>query len=248
MWVARLVKHVLDFCYPGACAACESSCDGSTFLCPACDAQLLVLERAPACDHCAMPLGQEGAPCPYCEGKGVPHYDRVVRLGVFDDPLRHLIHQLKYHRRWPLAEFLADRLMGQERARGILTQTQVLVPIPLHRLRQVARGYNQADVVARRIGKRCGIPVARPIVRLRQTETQTHLHSRKQREQNLRGAFALIDPKPVAGRHVVVIDDVTTTGATLQAFARALVPARPASLCAMAVALADPLGRDFQAM
>src|SRR5439155_4371835 len=106
----RLLAHMLDFAYPGACAACESSCDGDALLCPDCTAQLNELADAPSCEWCAMPLPAHGAPCPYCFGKGVPHFDRVIRLGIYEHPLKQIIHHLKYHRRWPLGEHLADRL------------------------------------------------------------------------------------------------------------------------------------------
>jgi ComF family protein len=215
----------------------------------ACDAALQELANEPACLSCAMPLPTKGSPCPYCEGRGVAHYDRIVRLGTFHDPLRALIHHVKYHNRWPLAEFLADRLMEQEGVKAILQEGGVLLPVPLHPLRQIARGFNQADVIARRLRSRDKrLRIVNPVLRLRHTETQTHLHSAAQRTENLRDAFGLIRPSSVRGQHVIVIDDVRTTGATLHALARALRPAKPASLSAIVVALADPKGKDFEAI
>jgi ComF family protein len=237
---------LLDFCYPGSCATCAAATDGPAVLCPTCDDQLHRLETAPACRSCAKPLPEPGSPCPHCLGDGLPHYGWVLRLGVFTDPLKGLIHQLKYHQRWPLAEVLADRLLDQERVKSLLSETEVIVPVPLHRLRQIARGYNQAEVIARRLASRCRIPVVRPVLRMRNTESQTNMTSARQREENMRDAFALLTPRGVRGKHVVVVDDVMTTGATLQAFARALRPAKPASLCAIVLAVADPSGRDFK--
>ena len=248
MTLSGLVSRVLDFCYPGACASCAAATAGGACLCPACGERLAKLEAAPACRSCGKPLAEHGAPCPHCLGDGMPHYEWVLRLGVFADPLRHLVHQMKYHHRWPLAEVLADRLLEQERVRGLLSETDLVVPVPLHRLRQIARGYNQAEVAARRLASRCRLPVARPVIRLRNTDSQTRMTSAAQREENLRDAFALVNPKAVRGRHVVVVDDVMTTGATLRAVARALRPAHPASLCAIVLAVADPKGRDFQAI
>jgi len=98
-----ILRHVLDFCYPGVCACCDADAPGGAVLCADCDAHLREQSSAQACENCAMPLATEGAPCPYCLGKGVPWFERIIRLGVFDDPLKHLIHQMKYHRRWPLA-------------------------------------------------------------------------------------------------------------------------------------------------
>jgi ComF family protein len=243
-----LVSQVIDFCYPGRCAACKAAVEGAAMLCPACNDELRKLETAAGCTWCGRPIPEVGAPCPHCLGDGIAHFDRVLRLGVFAEPLKHLIHQMKYHRQWGLAEDLAERLLAQERVKGMLGETDVIVPVPLHRLRQVSRGYNQAEVMAKRLVRRRNIRIARPVVRLRHTESQTEMTSVQAREDNLRDAFGLVSPKRVKGMHVLVVDDVMTTGATLRAVARALRPAKPASLSALVLAVADPRGRDFQSI
>jgi ComF family protein len=239
-----LLKDAIDFCYPRRCARCEATSAGP-FLCDGCDADLRQLEQRAACERCAKPLGGPGGACPYCEGDGLPPFDRVVALGAFRDPLRHLIYAAKYHGRWPVAEQLADRLLEQEPVKGLLSDVDCLVPVPLHRLRQMARGFNQSEVIARRLARQAGLRVERPVVRLRHTETQTHLHSRAKREENLKDAFGLVDRWSVRDRHVAIVDDVMTTGATLQSLARTLRHAEPASLSAVVLAVADPLGQDF---
>jgi len=236
----RLLRDVVDLCYPPTCAACQAFCGEAGELCGGCSAQLQTLESTPACDLCGRSLAYPDAPCPHCLGLGISHYDRVVRLASFDPPLRLLVHRFKYHGHWPVGEMLADRLLGSERAKGLLSEADCLLPVPLHRLRQFVRGYNQAHVVAQRLGRRCNLPLADAVARHRYTQTQTHLHSRRQRMRNLKDAFVLKDPDQIRRRHIVVIDDVMTTGATLQILARALRPARPASLSAIVVAVADP--------
>jgi ComF family protein len=245
--VTRLARDVLDFCYPHRCARCEAVADQS-FLCERCDNDLRALQSRPLCPLCAMPVGEPGGACPYCEGSGLRNFGRVAALGTYRDPLRHLIYAIKYHGRWPVAERLADRLLEQEGVKNVLARADCLVAVPLHRFRQVIRGFNQAEVIARRLARRCGLQYSRPAVRLRNTETQTHLHSRAKREENLKDAFGLVRGWPIRNLHVVVVDDVMTTGATLQSFARTLAPAEPASLSAIVLAVADPLGQDFQAI
>ncbi len=245
--VGELLHHVLDFCYPGICASCDANAPAGGTVCETCAAELDAMTAAGACAFCAMPLANDGAPCPYCMGKGHFPFERIIRLGVFADPLKNLIHQMKYHRRWPLGEMLTDRLIETERAKGLLTETQVLVPVPLHVRRHIERGYNQAEVIARRIGKRCDIPVIHATRRIRNTETQTNIHAHAKRIANVRGAFALTkSAAKLRGKHVIVIDDVMTVGATLAEVGRTLKKAEPASLCAIVLAVADPKRRGFE--
>jgi predicted amidophosphoribosyltransferase len=115
-------------------------------------------------------------------GKGAVNFERVVRLAPFTGPVRTMIHHLKYHKNWGLGEALADRLLERESAKALLQETQVIVPVPLHWRRQVPRGYNQAEVIARRLASRCRLKIVRPVKRVRHTQTQTHQHSRAKRE------------------------------------------------------------------
>jgi len=234
-----------DLAYPGACVHCKAFCDGSGPLCDACDATLRNLSNAAACDHCAMPVAQPGAPCPRCLGKGLYPYERVGRLCVYDEPVKAIIKQFKYHRRWPLGEWLMDRLLEQPRTQSLLNQIDLIVPVPLHRKRQFSRGYNQARVIAGRVGKERRIPIASPVKRVRDTEQQALLTSQKDRQSNVRDAFALVDAQAIKGKRVLVVDDVLTTGATLQAVGRTLLTGNPAALCGMVLAVADPRKRDF---
>src|SRR5262249_10652166 len=126
-----LISDVFELCYPTTCAVCdEPTNDREHQLCPVCAIQFAELHRAPACELCAMPLAERNAPSPWCRGAGAAHLERIVRLGVFRDPLKPLIHQMKYHRRWGLAEMLADRIVAHEPAKGILHETDVIVSVP----------------------------------------------------------------------------------------------------------------------
>jgi len=242
----QILEDLLEFCFPGTCGGCGAFCTSKARLCDACESELKRLASAPSCQLCGMPLATHGTPCAFCQGAGIAHYERVLRLGVFEEPLRPLIHRLKYHRDWAVGEQLADWLIDQERVKGILSQADCVLPVPLHFLRRFKRGYNQSEIIARRIARRCRMRLVQPVRRRRNTETQTHLHSRAQRLTNLRDAFELRNPDSISDRNVVVIDDVMTTGATLQTLARTLKAAKPASLCAIVVAVADPMGKGFE--
>ena len=161
MRLRQAIGEVLDFCYPGICAVCRGTCEAEVPLCEPCRIDLHAQEIAPACQRCGSPIADHNAPCPRCLGRGLYPFQKILRLGVFSDPLKHVIHQMKYQHRWPLAEFLADRLLDQERVKGLLSETDArdtrIVPVPLYFTRQIRRGYNQADLLARRLAWRCEI-------------------------------------------------------------------------------------------
>lgn len=240
-----LARSILDFCLPRECPACRTGYEGENSICPACDDELKQLVVAPRCGRCATPAVMPSAPCAHCGGGGLRPFRRVVCLGVLNDPLKQLIHRAKYTGRWDIAERLGYQLAQQVDSRTLLATADAIVPVPLHFHRQRQRGFNQAEVIARAISPRRRM-VKRAAERLRATETQTQLHSRAQRLENLKDAFVLTDPAAVAGMNVIVVDDVLTSGATLVSLARTLQSAKPASLTAMVLAVADPKGRAFE--
>lgn len=150
--------------------------------------------------------------------------------------VRELVHRFKYgkeyHLRHPLAE-LAAAAFEDERLRGV--PIDALVPVPLHPARQREREFNQAEAIAELLSRRTGIPVQRAIRRVRYTTTQTRL-DRDERSENLREAFSVRQPAAVQGRHLIIVDDVFTTGSTIEECARILAEAGAASIRAVTIA------------
>ena len=244
-------SHVIDLLYPATCVLCRCDARDKSPLCDRCLLDLAELEQEPAFPCCGKPaagnsVADAAAPCPWCDGHGNGRIKRTVRLGRFDGGLRTLVHLAKYAGRWEVADWLGDELARSPAAQGVLRDADVIVPVPLHVARQRARGYNQSDRVARRLGKRFRVPVQQPAARVRHTRVQASLRSTVARQANVRDAFVLLDPPAVAGKRVVIVDDVTTSGATLRSLANALHAAGPASLSACVLAVADPRRRDFE--
>jgi ComF family protein len=150
--------------------------------------------------------------------------------------VRDFIHRFKYWRefrlRHPLAAWAAEAL-EDDRIRA--ERVDALVPVPLFRARERNRQFNQAAELARLVGKRAGIPVSECLVRTRNTTSQL-MHDRKTRMENLRNAFAMRHSREVKGRHLVLVDDVLTTGSTLDECAIVLLRAGAASVRGITVA------------
>jgi len=247
--LTQLTQDLINFIYPPLCIACKSlKADASADFCATCDESLATLAASLACPKCAAPM-PDGSACPFCHGNGIYPFEQIVALGPFREPLRKMVHEMKYHHRWPLAEALADRMLKLPRIAHLLDQTDVLIPTPLHWSRHIRRGYNQANSLAHRLGRhRKNLAVIPAIVRLKRTSAQTTVRSRADRAANLRFAFALLRPGEITGKRIALIDDVLTTGSTLKAAASAIKDAAPASISAIVLAVADPRRRDFQAV
>ena len=214
-----MLQQILDTVFPVHCAGCQKI---GQVLCPACIAQIQPLP-SPICDFCGTPLSTYGV-CKNCQYQR-PKLSGQRAVGLYQEPLRSCIHQLKYDGNVRLAVPLG--LMLAQAFRHYSMQADMLIPVPLHKDRYQQRGYNHALLLAEVCSAHIGVPMKDNIlVRHRATAAQVDLHPRE-RYQNVAGAFAC---SPYAinvlhGRKILIIDDVSTTGATLEACATPLFKA-----------------------
>ena len=179
---------------------------------------------APFCEKCCEPFA--GAitgtfACGNCANQNL-HFEAAVAGYRARGVVRRLIHEFKYHDRFYLRHVIGEWLVAAlEDPRMNSHNFDVIVPVPLHPAKQRERGFNQAAVLARILSDRMGVPMAKPLERVRYTETQTAF-DRAERMRNLRRAFRLRAGMNVQGLRVLLVDDVLTTGSTLSECARVL--------------------------
>jgi len=158
----------------------------------------------------------------------------VRSAGYHEGMLREAVLALKFQRKTALVDPLASLLAEELLARHSSWRPHALVPVPIHWIRRLERGFNQAELLAEAAGRRSGVPVVRCLRRVRAAPPQVGL-SAAQRRVNLDGAFDAASNAEITGRRLVLVDDVTTTGATLGECARTLESAGAAAVFALTV-------------
>jgi ComF family protein len=163
-------------------------------------------------------------------------FDFARTWGLFEDPLKEIIHQFKYNHRRGLASPLACRLADLYESRIATYDVEGVVPVPLHRKRETERGYNQSAELARHFCRQTGLPLwENGLSRMRPTLVQAGL-SRRERRNNVRGAFVVPDRERFAGAKILLVDDVFTTGATLDECAAVLKKAGASRVAVLTLA------------
>ncbi|HUY75391.1 MAG TPA: double zinc ribbon domain-containing protein [Ktedonobacterales bacterium] len=252
----ELAQGLLDLVFPPRCVGCRAR--GAIF-CAACLAQVQA-PPDPICAQCGLPLqaaAMSGAPilapavtsarCPECaSGRGSVALTGLRMAAFHEGGVRKAIHAFKYAGQRRAARPLGDLLaVAYHRYQREGMVADLIIPLPLHTARERERGYNQATLLARRLAARLRLPLrADLLVRLRATPPQVGLRWQARRA-NVAGAFALAGPHAaaqLAGKRILLIDDVATTGSTLDAAAQALLLAGPAAIWGLTVT--RPMRRD----
>lgn len=238
----RILQSILDFILPTPCSFCNSSVGESPipYFCASCWADFSSID-GPVCTRCGKPFDSPEAlshspdhRCMACR-QDSPVFDQALSIGYFEGPLREAIHQFKYRPCRALGKPLAAWMAVNIRP---VSDIDCLVPVPLHVARLRQRGFNQALILAHELSRTFSLPLSFDnLKRVRPTKPQVEL-SGSDRIKNVAGAFALRRPDELKDRDVLLIDDVYTTGATMNECARVLRDAGASRVTVLTIARA----------
>lgn len=226
--IKSLFKELLNVVYPPSCFFCKAPLEGrdSMGACPSCLQQITYIER-PFCTRCGKPYAQDETYAHLCGEclTGRQYFRRARAVGYYRGVLKEALHLCKYrlkrHLALPLGAIMTARLTILEED----CLPQMVIPVPLHPRRLRARGFNQALALASAVGTHLGIPLDRyNLRRMRWTRSQVGLTGRE-RLLNVRQAFMLKRSEGIAGKDILLIDDIYTSGSTVNECSRVLVAA-----------------------
>lgn len=235
--LAQAGGHVL---WPGQCHVCKAPIlPSDDRLCQTCWQGLSQAVSADYCRRCGRdvsPYGIVAGKCGHCQDEQ-HHYDGLIRVGRYESTLRSLTLSLKFAERTEWAAMLSGMLRQAVMAGGMHAAFDYLVPVPLHWRRRLRRGFNQSHLLAKGLNLP-QVPVSTDLVRIRNTEQQWNLKP-PQRRRNVKGAFAVRKGHPFEGKTVALMDDITTSGATLEECAKVLKRSGARKVIALVVAAAN---------
>ncbi len=235
--VAGVGRLMLDAAFPPRCPSCQVPVAGLHHFCPDCFQQLKLIS-APHCARCGIPFVvaiDALAECPECLAEP-PSFARARAVMVYDAISAPLVSALKFHDQWTgLARFTEMMAVS---GRALLQEADLLVPVPLHWRRLWWRKYNQAALLAHGLGAHSGLPVRSDILQRQRATTPQMRLPRAERLKNVKNVFAVRAGaiSIIEGKHIVLVDDVITTGATVAACSTALLHAGAASVQVLALA------------
>jgi ComF family protein len=212
--LSELKEGFIHLLYPRLCEGCNKPLIAAEqVLCISCATEL------PETDYHALDDNETAL-----RFAGRVPFFRATSFAYFteDGLLQHLLHRLKYKDRQEIGDYLGSRFAESLAAANWLSGIDIIIPVPLHASRQAERGYNQSMLIAAAIGRHAAIPATdAALLRVRETESQTR-KSRTERTENMAEAFVVADGANLKGKHILIIDDVLTTGATIEACETAL--------------------------
>lgn len=226
-WYKDLV-HVL---FPDLCLSCNKEPKtANAWFCVAC------IHQMPYTDH--FDIGDNDVVKHFKGRVKITHGAAILRFKE-GSIVQNMLHQLKYKERKEIGEVFGK--IGAEKLENckFFPVPDIIIPVPIHKNKQKKRGYNQSSIFGKSIGDYCNIPfIENAIVKLKETESQTG-KSRTERVSNVKDGFNIMQPDSIKLRHVLIVDDVITTGATLEAIIQLVWQCNPASVSVLSIASAE---------
>lgn len=223
-----MIDLVLDIIFPQTtCCVCREAGNYSSRhpWCPKCEGEMERLKKImPICDHCGKYLEKGESLCVECR-QNPPPFSIARAVGPYEDPFRIAVKVFKFLGRKHLArrmgDMMAEVIKGEER----FWPLDIIVPVPISLGNLKQRGFNQTELLARRISRKIKVAMdSKILVRIKETPSQREL-SREEREKNLLCAFQVAAPQKIKGKKILLVDDVYTTGSTIRECTRALLGA-----------------------
>ena len=243
-WLESLAGAVASILFPSGCRICEALLTRADRL-PVCDACLDSFRELPEeiCERCGQPWTDAGdvdgdeSVCRECRERGFA-FDAARSFGVYEGALARAIVLMKYERIEPLGAWFAKRLLETARRIPSPYSADVIVPVPLHRARQKERGFNQVDLFGRPLARKLRLPYRPVLLKRERARPEKHLLHFEERWEAVRGAFVIREGGRVDNLRILLLDDVMTSGATLDACSRALREAGAKSVAGLTIARA----------
>jgi competence protein ComFC len=239
-----LLSDLLDFVYPPQCQICRQgfeATDGNIWLCETCRKKMQMLPL-PVCPVCRMSLPDPDRSCTKC--RKLVTIKWLYSLGMYDEYWSHLIKAFKYLPRPNLGKYLAKMLADNLREFPHLKGIDAVCAVPIHRQKEAKRGFNQAEIVAGEVARQLELLyLPGQLVQVKDNHDQIGLNL-EERFRNVQGIYSVKEEFALRDKSVLLIDDVTTSGATLHAAAAALLTAGARSVAAATLAMALEDGLD----
>ena len=212
---------MLGYALPKVCPICREREPTTQGLCGECHASMNLISGA-VCYKCGGPLMTEHSLCRECINSPRIWWNKAVSAFRFEGGSRTLVHKFKYHGDVATLPFIAQSCKNAWEKQSGALEVDCIVPVPLHWIRRLKRGYNQTELVCNELSKCWNVPTMKLLRRVKHTQPQARL-SKNKRKKNLNNAFAVREPKKVRDKSILLMDDVMTTGTTLAECAAKLV-------------------------
>ncbi|MBQ4516004.1 MAG: ComF family protein [Clostridia bacterium] len=236
--MSKKIEKLLNFFFPSRCVLCDRVVRDKKSVCPDCHEKLTLLSEVRTCKKCSHPVPEGAVFCDVCLTH--PHYfTACFAAAIYKKELRRSIIKFKFYKRPDLHRGLAGLILMRLAKFDLLPKFDAVIGVPLSEKRLEERGYEQAVLIAKVIAKELGVKLLKKCIKkIKDVPAQSKLSYAK-RQQNLRGAFEITNYKKVKGKVILLVDDIYTTGATVDEISKILLEAGAKEVYVATVALTE---------